>query len=167
MLKPRQARGVLAGMRLRYKGTVKNMLTEPDPLKRLAPAGNGIVFQRALSGIVREKTVSLMLLPTGQMVSEPQQAEQPLCEGRARGAGTAPAFISRFSGASSLHRTLLGRVPHTRGTKLNFHLVIALPRRHSSCAIVPLCNCGETCAEETCGAHVCLAVEPRSLPAGG
>lgn len=55
-----------------YKGTVKNTLAEPDPLKRLAPAGNGIVFQRALSGIVRGKTVSLMLLPTGQMVSEPR-----------------------------------------------------------------------------------------------
>lgn len=58
--------------RLRYKGTAKNTLAEPDPLKRLAPAGNGIVFQRALSGIVRGKTVSLMLLPTGQMVSEPR-----------------------------------------------------------------------------------------------
>lgn len=55
-----------------YKGTAKNTLAEPDPLKRLAPAGNGIVFQRALSGIVRGKTVSLMLLPTGQMVSEPR-----------------------------------------------------------------------------------------------
>lgn len=167
MLKPRLAPGALAGMRLRYKDTAKNTLAEPDPLKRLAPAGNGIVFQRALSGIVREKTVSLMLLPTGQMVSEPQQAEQPLCEGHARGAGTAPAFISQFSGASSLRRTSLGRVPRTRSTKLNFHLVTAFPRRHSSCAIVPLCNCGGTCAEEMCGAHVCLAVEPRSLLAGG
>lgn len=82
--------------RLRYKGTAKNTLAEPDPLKRLAPAGNGIVFQRALSGIVGGKTVSLMLLPTGQMVSEPRQAEQPaclpLCEGRARGAGEDSCF---------------------------------------------------------------------------
>lgn len=81
--------------RLRYKGTVKNTLAEPDPLKRLAPAGNGIVFQRALSGIVRGKTVSLMLLPTGQMVSEPRQAEQPaclLCEGHTRGAGEDSCF---------------------------------------------------------------------------
>lgn len=59
-------------IQLQYKGTAKNTLAEPDPLKRLAPAGNGIVFQRALSGIVRGKTVSLMLLPTGQMVSEPR-----------------------------------------------------------------------------------------------
>lgn len=81
--------------RLRYKGTAKNTLAEPDPLKRLAPAGNGIVFQRALSGIVRGKTVSLMLLPTGQMVSEPRQAEQPaclLCEGHAQGAGEESCF---------------------------------------------------------------------------
>ena len=72
--------------KLRYKGTAKHTLAEPDPLKRLAPAGNGIVFQRALSGIVRGKTVSLMLLPTGQMVSEPRQAEQPAC---------LPAFCAR------------------------------------------------------------------------
>lgn len=68
----RQGRRGWQETRLWYKGTAKNTLAEPDPLKRLAPAGNGIVFQRALSGIVRGKTVSLMLLPTGQMVSEPR-----------------------------------------------------------------------------------------------
>lgn len=163
--------------RLRYKGTAKNTLAEPDPLKRLAPAGNGIVFQRALSGIVRGKTVSLMLLPTGQMVSEPRQAEQPaclLCEGHAQGAGEDSCFnftvICRlWCRGARVPRPArcTGQAPRQgpphRGTKLNFHLVIAFPRRHSSCAIVPLCNCGETCAEETCRAHECLAGEPRSL----
>lgn len=167
--------------RLRYKGTAKNTLAEPDPLKRLAPAGNGIVFQRALSGIVRGKTVSLMLLPTGQMVSEPRQAEQPaclLCEGHARGAGEGSCFnftviCCLWCREPACHGQLaapdkcLGRVPRTRGTKLNFHLVIAFPRRHSSCAIVPLCNCGETCTKETCRTHERPAVEPRSLLSRG
>lgn len=122
-----------------------------------------------------------MLLPTGQMVSEPRQAEQPaclLCEGHAQGAGEESCFnftvicrlrcrgarVSRQLAAPDKH---LGRVPCTQGTKLNFHLVIAFPRCHSSCAIMPLCNCGETCAEEMCRAHEYPAVEPRSLLSRG
>lgn len=122
-----------------------------------------------------------MLLPTGQMVSEPRQAEQPaclLCEGRARGAGEGSCFNFTVicclrcrepacHGQLAAPDKRLGKVLRTRGTKLNFHLVIAFPRRHSSCAIVPLCNCGETCTKETCRAHECPAVEPRSLLSRG
>lgn len=60
----------------------------------------------------------------------------------------------------------LSRATRTQRTELNFHLVIALPGRQSSCAIVPLCNRGETCAGEMCHAHVCPAAEPRSLLPG-
>lgn len=163
--------------RLWYKGTAKNTLAEPDPLKRLAPAGNGIVFQRALSGIVRGKTVSLMLLPTGQMVSEPRSRAafvrgarsggregSSCCHGPVylplTGPGSKGPWPARCAGQH------LSRATGNQGTELNFHLVFALPGRQSSCAIVPLCNRGETCAGETCHAHVCPAAEPRSLLPG-
>lgn len=161
---------------LRYKGTAKNTLAEPDPLKRLAPAGNGIVFRRALSGIVRGKTVSLMLLPTGQMVSEPRSraafVRGARSGGREGSCFQCPGYLppagprSRGPWPARCARQQASRATGTPGTELNFHLVIALPGRQSSCAIVPLCNRGETCAGEMCHAHVCPAAEPRSLLPG-
>lgn len=129
-----------AAARLRDKGAAENALAEPDPLKRLAPAGNGIVFQRALSGIVPGKTVSLMLLPTAQMVSEPRS--RAFVRG-ARSGGRGGLWLS-FHGyllaapgtgtsAGSLHP----------GTELNFHPVIAAATRHSSCAMCPCVTMGK------------------------
>lgn len=163
--------------RLWYKGTAKNTLAEPDPLKRLAPAGNGIVFQRALSGIVRGKTVSLMLLSTGQMVSEPR-SRAAFVRGARSGGREGSCFHvpviccpwghgAERRGQLAVPDTTLAGSPAPREQRvLNFHLVIALPGRQSSCAIVPLCNRGETCAGEMCHAHVCPAAEPRSLLPG-
>lgn len=169
----RQGRRGWQETQLQYKGTAKNTLAEPDPLKRLAPAGNGIVFQRALSGIVRGKTVSLMLLPTGQMVSEPRSRAAFVRGARSGGREGSSFHVpvicrprSKGLWPARCAGQHLSRATGTQGTELNFHLVFALPGRQSSCAIVPLCNRGETCAGETCHAHVCPAAEPRSLLPG-
>lgn len=70
---------------------------------------------------------------------------------------------------SSLCRTAPQQGHRHRGNRAQFspcHCSSRTSGRQSSCAIVPLCNRGETCAGETCHAHVCPAAEPRSLLPG-
>lgn len=79
------------------------------------------------------------------------------------GAGEQRAVVS------SLCRTAPQQGHRHRGNRAQFspyHCSSRTSRRQSSCAIVPLCNRGETCARETCHAHVCPATEPRSLLPG-
>lgn len=105
-----------------------------------------------------------MLVPTGQMVSEPRSRAAFVRGARSGGREGSCSHVPLVcQGAEGQH---LSRATGTQGTELNFHLVAALPGRQSSCAIVPLCNRGETCAGETSHAHVCPAAEPRSLCQG-
>lgn len=107
-----------------------------------------------------------MLLPSRQMVSEPQQAQQParlLCEGHAPGAGM---LLLSFHGDSLDRAWHTGRAPPwscgAQGTKLCFHLTAASPKWHHP---VPTMLCAHVCpGAEPRSPHPGLLCDPRSSP---
>lgn len=142
--------------------TKENTWAQPDPLKGLAPAGNGIVFQRALREEAGKDGLSLMLLGTGQMVSEPGCCP-PLCEGLARGAGYGSCFdFMLIWQPACCTGPAPRRVPPRWGTKPRFHLVIARPDVTAPVQSCPCVTVGKP-VPRTWVTLACLVVQPGSL----